>query len=106
MVAEPQELRWPWGTGVTPEQPALSEYEADHLAAAALRPRGGGSPRPALPPPHGADRNHDGRQHRLDHAGSDQVAGIGEVEPVVGVDLDHARRSSFLVVRITSPSAA
>ena len=26
----------------------------------------------------------------LDHAGSDQVTGIGEVEPVVGVNLDHA----------------
>jgi hypothetical protein len=58
-----------------------------YLAAAALRPGGGGTPHPAVPPLDGADRDHDGRKHRLDHAGPDQVAGIGEVEPVIGMVL-------------------
>jgi pimeloyl-ACP methyl ester carboxylesterase len=45
-----------------------------------LRPGGGGTPHPAVPPPDGADRDRDGRQHRLDHAGPDQIAGSGEME--------------------------
>ncbi len=60
-----------------------------HLQTA-LRLGGGGTPRPAALPQDGAHRDHKGRQHRLDLAGPDQVAGIGEVEPVVGMDPDHA----------------
>jgi len=40
----------------------------------ALRPGGGGAPYPALPSPDGADRDHEGRQRRLDDAGPDQQA--------------------------------
>src|SRR5580658_2565772 len=54
----------------------------------ALRP-GGGTPHPVAPPPDDADHDHGDRQHRLDLAGPDEVAGIGEVEPVVGMDPDH-----------------
>jgi hypothetical protein len=54
----------------------------------ALRP-GGGAPHPVAPPPDDAGRDHGGRQCRLDLAGPDEVAGIGEVEPVVGMDPDH-----------------
>jgi hypothetical protein len=43
-----------------------------------------------VPPPDGADRDYAGRQHRLDHAGPDQIAGIAEVEPVAGMNPDRA----------------
>ena len=60
-----------------------------HLQAA--RRPGGGTPYPAMPPLDDADRYHDGRQYRFDLTGPDQVAGIGEVKSVVGMDHDDAR---------------
>jgi hypothetical protein len=50
------------------------------LVPSALRSGGGGTPHPAVPPPESTDRDQDGAQRRLDHAGLDQGAGSDEVK--------------------------
>src|SRR5580692_3301193 len=77
------------GSGRPPMLPPECRGPLCTWRPSALRP-GGGTPHPVAPPPDDAGRDHGDRQCRLDLAGPDEVAGIGEVEPVIGTNPDHA----------------